>query len=295
MKWAEFLIGLYPKKWRNRYQDEFLALMEQEQMKLSVIFNIILGAIDAHINWVGDTMNDPYLITKLHLRVFQSFMFSIVAAFLIYGAVDDSSFVIAMKANFWFKFFYNLVWVGYLATFAPLFVLGIKVLITLPLKKKVRVLFGPVIPVVCFVIVAVVIAGMNAKWIYTPDWLVNFEEQHVSFVHGIMELMFLTVFPVSSFIVSKEILHSNYVSQKFEMAMSFVSTFGMLFITFATLIWGMAGMIYAPHTMYYEMGIFNMNNFATWCIALFITITTSSTSSLSIRRTYKLVNDSSIN
>jgi hypothetical protein len=45
-----WLIYLYPRSWRERYQEEFIALLEQYQNPRIVdIFDIILGAIDAQI------------------------------------------------------------------------------------------------------------------------------------------------------------------------------------------------------------------------------------------------------
>jgi hypothetical protein len=43
------LLKLYPKAWRARYEDEFIALLEQNTSTPFDPFDIILGAIDAHL------------------------------------------------------------------------------------------------------------------------------------------------------------------------------------------------------------------------------------------------------
>lgn len=47
MRW---LIWLYPRAWRRRYGEEFLAALEEQRPSLSTAFDIILGAIDAHLH-----------------------------------------------------------------------------------------------------------------------------------------------------------------------------------------------------------------------------------------------------
>jgi len=43
-----WLLRLYPRAWRDRYEDEFAALLEQCPFWLGDLLDIIVGAIDAH-------------------------------------------------------------------------------------------------------------------------------------------------------------------------------------------------------------------------------------------------------
>lgn len=43
----KWMINLYPEAWRDRYSEEFLALLEEDTA--SSFSNILLGAIDAHL------------------------------------------------------------------------------------------------------------------------------------------------------------------------------------------------------------------------------------------------------
>jgi hypothetical protein len=47
MRW---LLWLYPRGWRRRYGDEFAALLEQEQPSPSLVLDVVLGALDAHLH-----------------------------------------------------------------------------------------------------------------------------------------------------------------------------------------------------------------------------------------------------
>jgi hypothetical protein len=44
MKW---LVWLYPPRWRRRYGDEFLALIEERGQSISASLDVIRGALDA--------------------------------------------------------------------------------------------------------------------------------------------------------------------------------------------------------------------------------------------------------
>ncbi len=47
----KWLLCFYPSQWRQRYEAEFTALLEQSPMTVSVILDVVLGAIDAHLHF----------------------------------------------------------------------------------------------------------------------------------------------------------------------------------------------------------------------------------------------------
>ncbi len=49
MKLETFLLRLYPREWRARYEDEFTALLEQSHTSLLDVADVALGALDAHL------------------------------------------------------------------------------------------------------------------------------------------------------------------------------------------------------------------------------------------------------
>lgn len=49
---ADRLLWLYPRAWRERYGDEFLALVGNRPLHVTQIIDIVSGAIDAH--WSSD-------------------------------------------------------------------------------------------------------------------------------------------------------------------------------------------------------------------------------------------------
>jgi hypothetical protein len=45
---ARWLVALYPARWRARYGDEFLALLDEQPVTPTLVLDVIRGAIDAH-------------------------------------------------------------------------------------------------------------------------------------------------------------------------------------------------------------------------------------------------------
>ncbi len=49
-----WLVALYPEAWRLRYEEEFLALLEQCPLSLKNTLDLLLGALDAHLHPTAD-------------------------------------------------------------------------------------------------------------------------------------------------------------------------------------------------------------------------------------------------
>lgn len=66
---GRWLVRLYPADWRARYGDEFLDLLESRPLTLRSAFDVLLGAVDAHLDpqLVGDPLLHPRLPTSTRL------------------------------------------------------------------------------------------------------------------------------------------------------------------------------------------------------------------------------------
>ena len=50
MKNVTWILKFYPRRWRERYQEEMLAVLEQHTISLSTILDLLLGALDARLD-----------------------------------------------------------------------------------------------------------------------------------------------------------------------------------------------------------------------------------------------------
>jgi hypothetical protein len=54
------LVRLYPRAWRDRYEDEFLALLAERPPTLGDLVDTVRGALDAHLNPQGEVEPSPW-------------------------------------------------------------------------------------------------------------------------------------------------------------------------------------------------------------------------------------------
>lgn len=74
MKW---LLRLYPREWRDRYEDEMLALLEDCKITPHTIMDLMIGALDANLNYSDVTEGASAMVIRLRssvVMVFCSFM-----------------------------------------------------------------------------------------------------------------------------------------------------------------------------------------------------------------------------
>ncbi|HEV8403363.1 MAG TPA: hypothetical protein VGQ31_10040 [Candidatus Limnocylindrales bacterium] len=58
------LARLYPERWRRRYGPEFGALLEDEPLSVSLLFDVLCGALVAHLTY---SLEEPLMSTR-HFR-----------------------------------------------------------------------------------------------------------------------------------------------------------------------------------------------------------------------------------
>ena len=103
MKIRSWLVRLYPRSWRERYEDEFEALLEECLRSPLDALDIFLGALDAHLelshetNWRSINMNNKLRTTIL--VVFAAYIMFIIAGLSLSAFADDSPLVPLMKTN----------------------------------------------------------------------------------------------------------------------------------------------------------------------------------------------------
>ena len=100
-----WLTRLYPRAWRNRYEEEFAALLEQCLNSPLDVVDILLGAVDAHLQlFSGESLNWRVMnmLNKIRtavLIVFAAYIGFVVAGFALVGMADDSPMIALMKTD----------------------------------------------------------------------------------------------------------------------------------------------------------------------------------------------------
>lgn len=75
-----WLLQLYPHQWRERYEEEMLALLEEHKVTPATVFDLLVGALDANLNYEGFSEGGMYMVNRL-----RSGMIMIFCAFILFG------------------------------------------------------------------------------------------------------------------------------------------------------------------------------------------------------------------
>lgn len=79
-RWAPRLLRLYPRSWRDRYDDEVVAVLAEHHVTYWTALDLVLGALDAHLH--GDLL--PRRLTSMAHRI-RSSEITIFCAFVFFG------------------------------------------------------------------------------------------------------------------------------------------------------------------------------------------------------------------
>jgi hypothetical protein len=77
MRW---LLRFYPRVWRDRYEEEMLALIEEHKVTSATVIDLLIGALDANLNYNEFTEGVTYMINRIRSGIVMAF-----CAFILFG------------------------------------------------------------------------------------------------------------------------------------------------------------------------------------------------------------------
>ena len=93
--WARLALRLYPPAWRDRFGAEFGALLDETRATPSVLFDVLVAAVDAHLHPTGPRRRWPLMIERLRsseLVVFASWVVFVVAGLAFQRMTEGAPF-----------------------------------------------------------------------------------------------------------------------------------------------------------------------------------------------------------
>jgi hypothetical protein len=88
-------VRLFPTPWRERYGREFAALLEATPLTPRVLFDVLVAAVDAHLDPTGPRRRWPLMIERVRsseLAVFASWVLFVVAGLAFQRMTDGDPF-----------------------------------------------------------------------------------------------------------------------------------------------------------------------------------------------------------
>src|SRR5215831_10512170 len=97
-----WLLYFYPRVWRARYGEEFLALLEACPFSLWILWDICVGAIDAHLHLEAVTGRSFGVMDRLRMTeviVFCAYIGLVVAGLVFGKMVEYDDFQALLSSN----------------------------------------------------------------------------------------------------------------------------------------------------------------------------------------------------
>lgn len=247
MRW---LLRLYPAEWRERYEDEMLAVLEQHDITGATVLDLLIGAIDANLTYHGSPKGVKNMIKQL-----RSGMVMVFCAFVLFGLgwsllqrINDpvNLFQIAAQSHPELVILHQAVFVGGCLAFLALVVGGLPMFI-LSVHRAIKgqqktVLKAFVVALSCLILF-LISTGILADWHQIP-----FAKAHMYIFlisYCVVFLILLTIGTVSvSLILSRSDLRLTELKLMF--IPEIIIVFSMVISVILSTVFILALIAYAP-------------------------------------------------
>jgi hypothetical protein len=272
------LLRLYPECWRERYGEEFAALLEEHPHSPKAVLDTVWAAWEAHMNLRMDR-RDPAALGGV---IWSAWMAAVAAGIILYGIVDDSPFVEAFGTNALLGASWLGIEIG--SVMAGLAVALAAAAVGWPLVRQALashrrdILWRLALPGIAFAavfvwIIAILIAT-GGRWAASP-WAVSFEQPGwpsatfrwiTGSVSAVLLLAALVVSAVS-------IIQALRLSQpalrhlRFAVRLAPVAAAGTMLMFVCTLLWGIAANSVAHDTLQQHLGPLGLTSLSGWFLS----------------------------
>jgi hypothetical protein len=95
MRIVTWILNFYPRRWRERYQEEMLAVLEQHAISLTTLLDLLLGALDARLDpayrtkegFMFHRLRDTRILSTSYIGALAIFLFSATLWTLLNGSL----------------------------------------------------------------------------------------------------------------------------------------------------------------------------------------------------------------
>ena len=271
------MVLLYPRAWRERYGEEFGAILEERQVSLSDVCDVALGALDA---WLFPRMiqerSATLMVGRMRrsiLLVLWSWVGVVVAGVGFQKMTEYEDFVRAARENAPVGWAFDTIVVGALAALAAVLAGGIPILFAaardaLDNRRKDVLLFLCVPPLSLAIFVGYVLVLMKIVAPIFGDPAVHAPVNVALFLSIVVMFLLATVTSAAS--VSAAVGRSEVGARIYRFALypAALAALAMVVVSVATAVWGLALWARASALFAGDEGILATPTFVTWLMVL---------------------------
>ena len=274
---ARSLVRLYPRAWRERYGEEFVALLEERPASLRDALDVALGAADAHLRpQVASERRVALMIGRMRgsvLAVLWAWVGVVMAGVGFQKMTEYEDFVRVARENAAVGVSFDAVVAGAVVALAAVLVGGAPIVFAAVRgalaegRKDVPLLLCvPLLSVAAFI-----------GYVFLVGEVVYPALGHLTARGGVNVALFLSLAGVfllaavaSAASVSAAVRRSEVGERIYRFALypAGLATLAMVMVSTATLVWGLALWAQAPTLFVGHDGILATSTVATWLVIL---------------------------
>lgn len=275
MKTAQYVLRLYPRPWRKRYEDEMLAMLEERPLSFADTLNLLIGVCDAYLHpqlgtnglaWSERIIHMFLTLRRSVLTIFCAYVGIILAGIAFQKMTEYSDFHEAASTYTVVGLAFNLVVIFAVVALLAVLIGGLPVAVAVMrsalARKRYSSLFLLIVPVLAFFVFMGTTLLLDA--LTRPS---GAESTGQIFLHrGFFFGMFLAAAIVSPAALCVAVVRSEIPEKllRFTLLAFALGTFSMVVILVATVIWGFGLHSLDPQLFASNEGIVGTSTIGTW-------------------------------
>ncbi len=276
MKIQHYLVRFYPHTWRERYEDELLAMLEQRSLSFTDGVNLLFGALDAqlhpHLGTTGMSLYERIIhmfatLRRSLLTIFCAYIGFILAGWAFQKMTEYDDFVEAARTHSVVGLSFNLVVIGAVVALLAVLAGGLPIAVAVIRSALAQKRRGPLlllaVPVLAFAVflgTTFLLEALHRPGNHlSPVWQL-FLDRGVFFgtlIAAAIASAGSVCFAVARSEISEKLL-------RFAVLPSILATISMALVLAATIIWGLGLRDGVPQLFAGHDGLVGSSTTGTW-------------------------------
>jgi hypothetical protein len=270
-----WLVRLYPAGWRERYEDEFVAMLEDAHPSLTEYADILLGALDARLflrDTTGGTLTMLTRYRAANVAVFCSWILFVLAGLALNGMLDDSAYVPLMRARADLNAAWLILQAGAVMSLLAVMAGGLPIALSVWRNSPAQRHWF-LVPIICFLLIA---APVASAVILTLTGVLQPVTAPPPWGHPVVigyQIFFVLCAVASVYAVTRAVQLGSVGVETYRFALipATVTVGAMALILGATLVWGLLAGEALPDVFYRAPGAWPSNlTFSSWLIVVVV-------------------------
>jgi hypothetical protein len=268
------LLRLYPRAWRDRYEEEFLALLEACPLSLWTIWDVFVWAIDARMHFepvTGRMMSPMNRLRTTTIIVFCAYLGVVVAGLGLGKMLEYDDFTELLRHNPQVSASYWTLYAGAFTALLAVLLAGVPIAVAavrsaIAAKRwRLLLLFAvPPLALVTWLGVGALTVSLAPGDFLSKPLLLRLVVGGV-FVGGFMVAAIASAAAVSVVVIRSEVSERLF---RFARIPALITTLAMAVIMAATLTWGLAARAANPQLFSEDEGLLASNTTVSWLLIL---------------------------